>query len=49
MAELIQSGLESAEAKKRRFFGLADQLTKATDLAERQRIKEELVRMTFGE
>ncbi len=47
--ELIETGLESKEAEKRRFFELADQLSASTDPEEQQRIKEELARMTFGD
>ena len=49
LVDLIQTGLESAEYERRRFFHLADRLVAATDPAERQRLKEELARMTFGE
>ncbi len=49
LVELIETGLESKEAEKRRFLALADQLSSSTDAKERQRIKEELARMTFGE
>ncbi len=49
LVELIECGIESKEAEKRKFFELADQLTASSDPAERKRIKEELARMTFGE
>lgn len=49
LVELIETGLESREAEKRRFFELADRLSASTDKAEQQYIKEELARMTFGE
>jgi len=49
LVELIETGLESKEADKRRFFELADQLSASTDPEEQQRIKEELGRMTFGD
>ena len=49
LVELIETGLESKEAEKRRFFELADQLSASTDPEEQQRIKEELARMTFGD
>ena len=49
LVELIETGLESKEAEKRRFFELADQLSTSTDKAEQRRIKEELARLTFGE
>jgi hypothetical protein len=49
LVDLIEAGLESQEAEKERFFALANQLTKSTDPRERERIKEQLARMTFGE
>jgi predicted DNA-binding protein len=49
MVELIETGIESKEAEKSRFFELADQLSATSDPAERKRIKEILARMTFGE
>jgi hypothetical protein len=48
LVELIESGIESKEAEKRRFFELADRLSASSDPAERERIKEEMARMTFG-
>lgn len=49
LVELIETGLESKEAEKQRFFGLADQLSASDDEAERRRIKKELARIIFGE
>jgi hypothetical protein len=49
VVDLIEAGIQAKEAEKHRFFSLADQLTKSDDPIERQRIKEELVRMTFGD
>jgi predicted DNA-binding protein len=49
LVELIETGIESKEAEKLRFFDLADQLSAASDPIERKRIKELLARMTFGE
>lgn len=49
MVDLIQEGLEAAENERRLFFELADRLSVATDPAERQSLKAELARMTFGE
>lgn len=46
---LIESGIESKEAEKSKFFELADHLSASSDPAERKRIKDELARMTFGE
>jgi hypothetical protein len=49
LVELIESGIESKQAEKSRFFELADRLAASSDPAERKRIKSELARMTFGE
>jgi hypothetical protein len=48
LVELIETGIESKEAEKSKFFDLADRLTATSDLVERKRIKEILARMTFG-
>jgi hypothetical protein len=47
--DLIEAGLESREAEKERFFSLVSRLTQSKNTAERQRLKEELARRTFGE
>jgi predicted DNA-binding protein len=49
LVELIETGIESKESEKSRFFDLADQLIATSDPAERKRIKEIMARMTFGE
>jgi EAL domain-containing protein (putative c-di-GMP-specific phosphodiesterase class I) len=49
LVELIETGIASKEAERSKFFELADHLSATTDPAERQRIKEILARMTFGE
>ena len=49
LVELIETGIESKEAEKSRFFELADQLSATSDPAERKRIKGNMARMTFGE
>ncbi len=49
LVDLIEIGLESKEEERKRFFALANRLTEATDPEERQRLKEELARMTFGD
>ena len=49
LVELIESGLEAKENEKRRFFALADRLGSTEDHLERQRIKKELGKLTFGE
>jgi hypothetical protein len=48
IADLVQTGLEAAEQERRRFLDLADRLTHSHDPEERERLKEELARMTFG-
>jgi len=47
--DLIEAGLQSKESEKERFFALANRLSESTDPVERQRIKKELARMTFGD
>ncbi len=49
VVELIEAGLEAKEAEKQRFFALTDRLIESADPDERQHIKEELARMTFGD
>jgi macrodomain Ter protein organizer (MatP/YcbG family) len=49
LVQLIETGLESKEAEKQRFFALADALSASRDEKERERIKDELARLTFGE
>ncbi len=49
LVDLIETGLQSKEAEKERFFAIANRLAESTDPAERQRLKEELARMTFGD
>jgi len=47
--DLIEAGIQAKEAEKRRFFALADRIAESDDPIERQRIKEELAHMTFGD
>ena len=49
LVDLIEAGLESKAAEKERFFALANRLIECSDPQERQRLKEELARMTFGD
>ncbi len=49
IVDLIESGLEAREREKKRFFEVADLLAKSRDTEDQRRLKEELVRMTFGE
>ena len=48
LVDLIEAGLQSKEAEKERFFSLVSRLTESSDPDERERLKEELARMTFG-
>jgi ParB-like chromosome segregation protein Spo0J len=48
LVDLIEAGLQSKESEKERFFALTNRLSESTDPSERQRIKKELARMTFG-
>jgi hypothetical protein len=48
LVDLIETGLQSKEAERERFFSLVSRLTESSDPAERERLKEELARMTFG-
>ncbi len=49
LVELIETGIQSKESEKSKFFELADRLSATSDPAERKQIKELLARMTFGE
>ena len=48
LVDLIEAGLQSKEDEKERFFLLVSRLTESSDAAQRQRLKAELARMTFG-
>jgi ParB-like chromosome segregation protein Spo0J len=49
LVDLIEAGLQSKETEKERFFSLVSRLTQSRGSAERQRLREELARMTFGD
>ena len=49
VADLINSGLDVREQEKKRFFELADRLSRSRDPEEQKRLKEELAHITFGE
>jgi hypothetical protein len=49
LVELVEIGLQAKEEERRKFFELADRLSKSTDPKEQQELKEQLARMTFGE
>jgi hypothetical protein len=48
LVALIEAGLESKEAERVRFFELADRLAQSKDPGEREQLKKDLARMTFG-
>jgi hypothetical protein len=48
LVDLMEAGLQSKEAEKQRLSSLVRQLTESSDSSERERLKEELARMTFG-
>jgi hypothetical protein len=48
LVDLIEAGLQTKEAEKERVFLLVSRLTESSDPAERERLREELARMTFG-
>lgn len=48
LVDLIEAGLQSKESERERFFSLVRRLTESSDSGERERLKEELARMTFG-
>ena len=47
-SNLIESGLEAREREKKRFFEVAERLTRSRDAGDQKRLKEELTGMTFG-
>ncbi len=46
---LIKSGLETKDQEKAAFFDLAERLVRTSDQRKQKRLKEELMRTTFGE
>jgi len=46
---MIETGIESKEAEKKKFFELADRLSVTSDPAEWKRIKAALAPIAFGE
>jgi hypothetical protein len=48
LVDLIEAGLQSKEAEKKRFFSLVSRLIESSDPSDQERLKEELARMTFG-
>ena len=49
IVELIETELDARKEEKKRFFELADRLSRSRDPEEQKRLKDELARMTFGE
>lgn len=48
IAELVEVGLAAREQERRRFMQLAERFAAERDTSERERLKEELARLTFG-
>ncbi len=49
LVELIETGINTKENEKKRFFELADRLAQTPDAKKREHLKKELARLTFGE
>ena len=49
LVDLIETGLESKEAEKQRFFDLARRFKETSDPAQSERLREELAGMIFGD
>ena len=49
LVDLIEAGLESKDSQRERFFAIAIRLAETTEPGEKQRLKQELARITFGE
>jgi hypothetical protein len=49
IAELVEAGLEAKEQERHRFLELAERFASSQDSRERERLKEELARLTFGD
>jgi len=46
--DLIEDGLAAYDRRRAAFFELTEQFQKSTDPVETERLREELIRMTFG-
>ncbi len=49
IVDLIEAGLDAREQERKRFFEVADRLSRSRDADEQRSLKEELARMTFGD
>jgi hypothetical protein len=49
IVDLIEAGLAAREQEKKEFFELADRLADSSDVAEQERLKRELGRLTYGD
>ena len=49
LVDLIETGLESKEAERQRFFDLARRFKESSDPTDSERLREELARMIFGD
>ena len=47
--DLIEAGLAALEQEKKEFFELADRLADSSDAAEKEHLKKELARLTYGD
>ena len=49
LVDLIETGIESGEAERRRFLDLTRRYKESSEPAESERLREDLARMIFGE
>ena len=49
LVDLIETGLESKEAEKQRFFDLARRFKESSDPAQSERLREELASLIFDD
>ena len=48
LVDLIEVGLQTKEAENEHYLSLIEKLSSSTDPMERQQLKQELARLTFG-
>jgi hypothetical protein len=48
IAELVEAGLETQAQERQRFLDLAERFASTKNAREREQLKEELARLTFG-
>ena len=49
LVDLIETGIESGDAERRRFLDLTRRYKESSEPAESERLREDLARMIFGE